>query len=329
MADAGIALPAAGRGRRLAPILSGLVFIAIVVGLWKLVVTVFAIPAFMMPPPEAALAALRDNAATIGQAVFFTLRNAAAGLAVAFIIAMLLAAIFVSSRFTTRAVLPIVIGLRTAPVLAIAPILIMVFGRGIGTAIVVVVIVSFFPIMVNAMRGFTATPRSAMELMHVLGAGWFATFAKVRLPFSVPFIFTGLRSAATSAMLSAMLAEWLSGAPGLGTLILDASSYRKTGLLWAGVVVSMVVAFAIFTLTTAARTAADRMADDVSAGRAALRPRRHRHRPGQGHGAGDRPRHRRGGRRSRAPRSRHRGDRGRRRRSARPRPAGRRRVRPT
>ena len=250
MADAGIAPPTAGGGRRLAPILSGLIFIAIVVGLWKLVVTVFAIPAFMMPPPEAALAALRDNASAIGQAVFFTLRNAAAGLAVAFIIAMLLAAIFVSSRFTTRAVLPIVIGLRTAPVLAIAPILIMAFGRGIGTAIVVVVIVSFFPIMVNAMRGFTATPRSAMELMHVLGAGWFVTFAKVRLPFSVPFIFTGLRSAATSAMLSAMLAEWLSGAPGLGTLILDASSYRKSGLLWAGVVVSMVVAFAIFTLTT-------------------------------------------------------------------------------
>jgi ABC-type nitrate/sulfonate/bicarbonate transport system permease component len=249
MADAGIPLHTTTRGR-LASLLSGLVFVAIAIGLWKLIVVAFAIPAFMLPPPEAALAAFAANAAAIGEAVFFTLRNAAAGLVVAFVIAMTLAAIFVSSRATTRAVLPIVIGFRTAPVLAIAPILIMVFGRGIGTAIVVVVIVSFFPIMVNAMRGFTATPKSAMELMHVLGAGWFVTFAKVRLPFSVPYIFTGLRSAATSAMLSAMLAEWLSGAPGLGTLILDASSYRKSGLLWAGVVVSMVVAFLIFTLTT-------------------------------------------------------------------------------
>lgn len=250
MADAGLPLPAAARGHRLAPLLSGLVFVAIAIGLWKLIVVAFAIPAFMLPPPEAALTAFAANATAIGTAVFFTLRNAAAGLVVAFVIAMTLAAIFVSSRATTRAVLPIVIGFRTAPVLAIAPILIMVFGRGIGTAIVVVVIVSFFPIMVNAMRGFTATPKSAMELMHVLGASWFVTFAKVRLPFSVPYIFTGLRSAATSAMLSAMLAEWLSGAPGLGTLILDASSYRKSGLLWAGVVVSMAVAFLIFTLTT-------------------------------------------------------------------------------
>jgi ABC-type nitrate/sulfonate/bicarbonate transport system permease component len=250
MADRGVAIPASAQGHRLSSVFSGLVFVAIALGLWKLVVVAFAVPAFMLPPPETAFTAFLDNAGAIGEAVFFTLRNAAVGLLVAFVIAMSLAAIFVSSRLTTRAVLPIVIGFRTAPVLAIAPILIMVFGRGIGTAIVVVVIVSFFPIMVNAMRGFTATPKSAMELMHVLGAGWFVTFAKVRLPFSIPYIFTGLRSAATSAMLSAMLAEWLSGAPGLGTLILDASSYRKSGLLWAGVVVSMAVAFAIFTLTT-------------------------------------------------------------------------------
>lgn len=166
-------------------------------------------------------------------------------------VAIGLASAFVASSRATHAVLPIVIGLRTAPVLAIAPILIMVFGRGIGTAIAVVVIVSFFPIMVNAMKGFTSTKRSALELMHVVGASPSQIFIKVRLPFALPFIFAGLRSAATSAILAAMLAEWLSGAPGLGTLILDAASYRKNDLLWAAVVVSMVLAFLIFSLTTA------------------------------------------------------------------------------
>ena len=140
--------------------------------------------------------------------------------------------------------------MRTAPALAIAPMLIMVFGRGIGVAIAVVVIVSFFPIMVNAMRGFGSTPRNALDLMHVLGAGAFTTFVKVRLPFSLPYIFAGLRSAATGAILSAMLAEWLSGAPGLGKLMLDAASFRKTGLLWAAVLVSMLIAYATFALTT-------------------------------------------------------------------------------
>lgn len=224
----------------------------VLIALWKMVVVAFAMPAYLLPPPEAAWAAFQKDAVKIGLAIFHTVRNAAAGLFVAFVLAILLAAIFVSSQAVTRAVLPIVIMLRTAPVLAIAPILIMIFGRGIGTAIVVVVIVSFFPIMVNAMRGFSSTRKNALELMHVLGAGPVKTFVKVRLPFSLPYIFTGLRSAATSALLAAMLAEWLSGAPGLGTLILDAASYRQTALLWAAVVVSMVMAFAVFALTSVA-----------------------------------------------------------------------------
>jgi len=102
------------------------------------------------------------------------------------------------------------------------------------------------------MKGFRAARRSALELMHVCGASPLQTFFKVRFPYALPFIFTGLRAASASAILSAMLAEWLSGAPGLGTMILEAASYREIGLLWASVVVGMGMAFAIFLLTTAA-----------------------------------------------------------------------------
>ena len=227
-----------------------LLFILMVAVLWKGLVVGFAIKPFVLPPPEDAALALVGNAGPIAAAALFTLRNAAAGLATAFVIAIALAAAFTASP-AARSVLPVVIALRTAPALAIAPILIMVFGRGIGTAIAVVVIVSFFPIMVNAMRGFAAAPRNALELMHVLGARGWTTFVKVRFPFSLPFIFAGLRSAATSAILSAMLAEWLSGAPGLGKLLLDASSFRKPGLLWAGVIVSVALGYATFALTAA------------------------------------------------------------------------------
>lgn len=225
---------------------------ALVVLAWHLAVTGFAIPHFIMPTPEAAWEAFRANRPEIGTALAATLRSALLGLACATAIALTLAAMFVASDTATRAVLPLVIGLRTAPVLAIAPILILIFGRGVGTSIVVVVIVAFFPIMVNAMKGFRAARRSALELMHVCGANPVQTFVKVRFPYALPYIFTGLRMASASAILAAMLAEWLSGAPGLGTLILDASAYRNLGLLWAAVAVSMAVAFAIFTVTAAA-----------------------------------------------------------------------------
>jgi NitT/TauT family transport system permease protein len=243
------AVPLAATLHALRAMLGPVLFVAGVAFVWKTLVFLLKIPPFVMPPPEDAVRALLQNGWTIAGATFFTVRNAMVGLAVAFLVAVTLAATFLVSPAVSRAVLPVVIVLRTAPVLAIAPILIMVFGRGIGVAVAVVVIVSFFPIMVNAMRGFGSTPRNAVELMHVLGAGWFKTFVKVRLPFSLPYIFAGLRSAATSAILAAMLAEWLSGAPGLGKLILDASSFRKTGLLWAGVIVSMVIAYAVFSLS--------------------------------------------------------------------------------
>lgn len=226
-------------------------FVALAAIAWQAAVSGFHVPAYIMPSPALTFASLLANRGDIANAVVLTLRNAALGLAAAVIVATSLAALFSSSPAASKAVLPLVIALRTTPVLAIAPILIMVFGRGIGTAMVVVVIVSFFPIMVNAMKGFAAVGSNLLELMHVLGASTVKTFVKVRFPYALSYIFTGLRSAATSAMLAAMLAEWLSGANGLGTLILDAASYKKNGLLWAAVVVSMAVAFVIFSLTTA------------------------------------------------------------------------------
>ena len=239
--------------RFLGPLIGALrgtvLFVVIGALAWKALVVALALPPFILPPPEAAWHALVDNGGTIGAASLFTLRNAAAGLVTAFLVALALSAAFTLSPALSRAVLPVVIVLRTAPVVAIAPILIMVFGRGIGVAVTVVVIVSFFPIMVNAMHGFGSTPRNALDLMRVLGAGAWPTFVKVRLPFALAHIFTGLRSAATGAILSAMLAEWLSGAPGLGKLLLDAASFRKTGLLWACVLVSMAIAYAAFSLS--------------------------------------------------------------------------------
>jgi NitT/TauT family transport system permease protein len=244
--------PAAMRVLRGLGGLAGLLaFVAIVALAWQAAVSGFRIPPYIMPSPGMALQSLVNSRGEIAAAALLTLRNAALGLAAAMMVATGLAALFSASPTANRAVLPLVIALRTMPVLAVAPILIMVFGRGIATAIVVVVIVSFFPIMVNAMKGFTAVRSNLLELMHVLGASRLKTFVKVRFPCALSYIFTGLRSAATSAILAAMLAEWLSGANGLGKLILDAASYKKTGLLWAAVLVSMSIAFVVFSLTTA------------------------------------------------------------------------------
>lgn len=246
-----LSLPASRSRARLRPALAGLGLLAALVAAWQGALSLFAVPAFVMPAPLAVLAALVDQRLAIAQALVATLGTAILGLVAAFALAVLLAGLFTGLPWLARALLPLVIGLRTAPVLAIAPILIMSFGRGVGTGIAVVVIVAFFPIMVNAMQGMAATPRNALELFHVCGAGHLQRFLMLRLPASLPFLFTGLRVAASGAFLAAMLAEWLSGAPGLGSLILESHAYRELGRLWAAVLVSMAAAFAIFTVTSA------------------------------------------------------------------------------
>ena len=223
--------------------------LAVIVVLWQTAIVVFALKPFVVPTPVSVLEALVGEWPKLGLALGYTLQSTLMGLAVAFTIANLLAALFTLSPRLAQAMMPIVITIRTAPVLAIAPILIMIFGRGQGTSIAVVVIVAFFPIMVNATKGYRSTNANALELMHVLGATWAQTFFRVRIPFALPFVFTGMRTAATSGLLSAMLAEWLSGAPGIGTLILEAGAFRNLPLMWAGVALTMALAFVIFAVT--------------------------------------------------------------------------------
>lgn len=228
---------------------TGLLALLVLVVLWQASISLFQVPSFVAPTPLSVAGALAGDWRKIGAALAYTLTGAGFGLLAALLIALTLAVLFTLSTGAASALMPIVIGMRTAPVLAVAPILILMFGRGQGTTIAVVVIVAFFPIMVNAMKGFRSTKPNALELMHVCGANWLQVFAKVRFPYALPHIFTGMRTAATSALLAAMLAEWLSGAPGIGTLILEASSFRNLPLMWAGVAVSVAIAFCIFSLT--------------------------------------------------------------------------------
>ena len=238
--------------RPLRPLFGFALFAAALTAFWHYFLVAFDVPHYVMPSPARTWQAFAASEGRILAHTGFTVRSALTGLVISTAVALSLAAVFVNSRTVTRAVLPLVIGLRTIPIVAIAPLIILIFGRDMGSSIAVVVISSFFPIMVNGMRGFGSTPANNLELMHVYGATRAQLFFKVRVPFALPFIFTGLRIASAAGMLSAMLAEWLSGAPGLGLLILDSAALSDYEVLWSAVIISMLLAFIVFGLTAAA-----------------------------------------------------------------------------
>jgi ABC-type nitrate/sulfonate/bicarbonate transport system permease component len=145
----------------------------------------------------------------------------------------------------------VVMVFRSTPVAAVAPIMMLIFGRGIGTSMAVVTVVSFFPMLVNMMRGLESADRNAAELLHVYGASRWQQLRFVRIPFALPYLFTGLRVAGSSAILGAMLSEWITGSKGLGNLILDAGEMREIELLWTAVLTSVAIALAVFWTTSA------------------------------------------------------------------------------
>lgn len=236
-------------------------FLVAVLILWFAANGVLGVPTFLLPTPAQALTAFLQNANEIGAATAFTLGCTVAGLAVSILLAVVLAVLFTLSSDLDRALTPLVLIVRTVPVIAVAPLLVMLWGRGRWNSIGVVTLLTFFQLTLAAKRGLQAPTANVMELMRANGASVWQTLVKVRLPFALPFLFTGLRLAAHSAVLSAMFAEWLSGAPGLGYLMLDAYSQQNFALMWSAILVSTTVAYLFFTVTIMLeRAVADRSA---------------------------------------------------------------------
>lgn len=229
------------------------VLVIVAIGLlWQAAVTALGIPAYLVPRPIAVAEAFVAGWEQISARSAFTLLSAGLGLAVSALLASAIAVAFSLRPTFEQASIPIVLIFRSTPVAAVAPIMTLFLGRGIGTSIAVVTIIAFFPILINLMRGISATDANATELLHVYGATPLQQMRLVRLRFAMPYLFTGLRVSGTSALLGAMLSEWITGSPGLGKLILDSGEMRETELLWATVLTSVIIALCVFWLTSAA-----------------------------------------------------------------------------
>ncbi len=226
------------------------VFAAFVV-IWQGLILWFAIPHYLVPTPAGVAHAASKHIPVLLARTGFTIGTAALGLAISGTLALGLSLLFTNAPRLAKAATPLLIVFRAAPVPAIAPLIMLAVGRGMGTSIIVVMIVAFFPLYVNVMRGLSAPDPNAVQLMLVTGASRWQQMRLVRIPYALPYLFTGLRIAGASAILGAMLSEWITGAPGLGMLILNSGDMRETELLWAAVIVSVLVALCVFWTTSA------------------------------------------------------------------------------
>jgi ABC-type nitrate/sulfonate/bicarbonate transport system permease component len=160
--------------------------------------------------------------------------------------------VLVLSSTVERTVMPVAMILRSVPLVALAPVLILLFGQGLIAVIVIAGIVTFFPTLVNLVFGLRSAPSSAVDLALSYGASPITVLRKIRIPCALPSLFASARIAAPAAMLGAVIAEWLATGRGLGYEMLEASNASEFDFLWSGVVLITALAFLVYHLVASA-----------------------------------------------------------------------------
>jgi NitT/TauT family transport system permease protein len=248
-------LPGGSAARRVWRWVGGLLGLILVLALWEGAVALFRVPLYLLPAPTVIGAQVVRDWALLWRNLQPTLIEALGGFILGNLVAILLAALFVHFPAVQRAVFPLAIGLRTVPLVAITPLLLVWLGNGYAPKVVIAALISFFPTLVNMTRGLAALDRQALELLHTLSASRWQVFWKVRWPSSLPYLFSALKIAATSCVLGAVIAEWIGADRGLGYLVVASTFEFRIARLWATIAVTSALALGAFLLVVLAERA--------------------------------------------------------------------------
>jgi ABC-type nitrate/sulfonate/bicarbonate transport system permease component len=228
---------------------------AIVVALfllrWELYARASGVSPFVLPSPSRLLESLwtfRDQAV---RHAIPTIVETLVGFSVSIAAAIAAAVVMDRLPIVRRALAPLMIGSQTIPIVAIAPLIVVWFGFGLTPKILVVVLVTFFPITVALLDGFASTSAEATDLMRSLGASAGQTFRKLRWPSALPALFTGLRISATYAVIAAVIAEYVGATDGLGIWMQLSQRSFRTDLVFAAILLTAVLSIALFALVVA------------------------------------------------------------------------------
>jgi NitT/TauT family transport system permease protein len=219
-------------------------FLALLLGLWQLTVSLQWVPGYLLPSPLDILAVTGENRAEIIAASLATLSCVAWALALSFVCGVGVAIAFFSSELLRRAILPFCVFFQTVPIIAVAPLLVIWFGFGPPTVKASAFIVSLFPVLANTLTGLQQTDPRLRELFALYRPDRLTTIRKLMVPSALPYILTGLRIAVGLAVVGAIVGEFIAGG-GIGGLIDSARTQQRVDLVFSGVLLSSLLALAL------------------------------------------------------------------------------------
>ncbi|MDA1003973.1 MAG: ABC transporter permease [Chloroflexi bacterium] len=220
------------------------------IGGWEAWVRLRDVQSYLLPPPSAVARALADDPMRFIDAARLSLTAALGGLLVASAIAFALAVVMAHSRQLERALYPPALMIKVTPIVAVYPLFTIWFGFGIWPKMLIAALITFFPMLVNAVVGLRSVDPSALDFMRALDASRWQIFWRLRLPSSLPFVFAALRISVPLSLIGAVVAEFLSGSSGMGQLILIANGDFDTPALFGAIVVLAVLGVSLTALVS-------------------------------------------------------------------------------
>ena len=206
-----------------------------ILAIWGLAVYLFDVPEYIVPSPLHVARTFARDFGTIMRNLGPTAVESFLGFFFGNVASIAIATLFVHQKTVEQAFFPLAIIIRSIPIVAIAPILVLMLGNDMLPKVVIAALICFFPTLVNMVKGLSSVNPQALELMKVLSASKSEIFFKLRLYNSLPYLFAALKIAASASVIGAIVGEWIGSTEGIGALIIHATYNFDTGLLYAAI----------------------------------------------------------------------------------------------
>ncbi len=225
---------------------ASLSILVVLLGVWEIWTQLAEVPRWQLPSPSVIASELFNSRALLWGHTLVTLVEVVLGFAAALAVGLLLAGGIAYSRILERAVYPIIIASQTIPIIAIAPLLLIWVGYGVAPKIIVVALISFFPISVNTVDGLRSVDPDMISMMRTLGATRWQIFTKVQIPASLPQMFSGIKIGIAISVIGAVIGEWVGASSGLGYLMTYSQPLFLTARVFASIVVLSAMGIGLF-----------------------------------------------------------------------------------
>ena len=223
-------------------------FLIFLIFIWEGAVLVFNIPNYLIPPPSKILNFCISNINAILYDTLITMYESVLGFLIGSIFGFIVSIGFAHSKIMEKTIYPYMIALKAIPIVALAPLLILWFGNGISGKVVMSSLICFFPVIVNSTVGLKAMQQSELDLFKALAASKMDIFIKLRLPNSLPYLFSALKISATLSVVGAIVAEFSGANSGLGYMIMIAIYQLNTEALFSGIIFTSIGGILFFSL---------------------------------------------------------------------------------